>query len=83
MGHRFAGAKDLLFELLCGERWTDPMTAAATGVFDSLAWDWDGELLLAAGSVRPDQLPNVHDATSAAAVRPDQARALGWPTGRR
>ncbi len=77
---RLAGAKDLLFELLCGERWTDPMTAAATGVFDSASWDWDDELL-AAGPVRKAQLPLVRDATDAAPLRPRQARALGLPDG--
>jgi len=77
---RLGGAKDLLFELLCGERWTDPMTAAATGVFDSSSWEWDDELL-GVGLVRKDQLPDVNDATRSAPMRRDQARALGLPSG--
>ena len=77
---RFGGAKDLLFELLCGERWTDPMTAAATGVFDSSSWEWDAEFL-AAGSVRKDQFPDVKDATRSAPMGRDQGRALGLPGG--
>jgi gluconokinase len=77
---RFGGAKDLLFELLSGERWTDPMTAAATGVFDSSSWEWDDELLEAA-SVGKDQFPDVNDATRRAPMRQDQAIALGLPGG--
>lgn len=77
---KFAGAKDMLFELLCKEPWTDPMTAAATGVFDSLGWDWDEELLEAC-CVRKDQLPLVRDATSSAPICPEEAKALGLPPG--
>ena len=77
---QFGGVKDLLFELLSGERWTDPMTAAATGVFDSSGWRWDDELL-GAGSVREHQLPEVHDATRNAPLRSEEATALGLPSG--
>ncbi len=77
---RLGGAKDLVFELLSGERWTDPMTAAATGVFDSSSWEWDDELL-EAGPVRKDQLPYINNATHSAPLRREQARALGLASG--
>ena len=59
---RVGGAKDRLFDLFSGEWWTDPMTAAATGVFDSSAWRWDEELLSVSG-ITDFQLPQVRDAT--------------------
>lgn len=77
---RVGGAKDLLFEFLCGQRWTDPMTAAATGVFDTSLWNWDDELL-SASSARTDQLPEVKDATCSSPLRPDRAGAIGLRAG--
>ena len=40
-----AGAKDLVFAWLTGLLWTDPISAASTGIFDSAAWRWDAALL--------------------------------------
>jgi gluconokinase len=77
---RFAGAKDHFFELITGERWTDPMTAASTGVFDSDGWCWDAALLAASG-VGAGQLPDVREATAQAPLRAGAAAALGLPGG--
>jgi gluconokinase len=77
---RFAGAKDHFFELITGERWTDPMTAASTGVFDSDGWRWDAALLAASGAV-VGQLPDIRDATAQAPLRAGAAAALGLPEG--
>jgi gluconokinase len=77
---RFAGAKDHFFELVTGERWTDPMTAASTGVFDSAGWCWDAELLGRSGA-SPGQLPEVLAATSRAPLRAGAAAELGLPSG--
>ncbi len=79
-GVRFAGAKDLVFETLTGRLWVDPMTAAATGVFDSAAWRWDDESLDRA-SIRRDRLPEVRAATDAAPLLPALARRLGLAAG--
>jgi gluconokinase len=72
---RFAGAKDLVFEWMTGEFWVDPMTAAATGVFDSSAWAWD-EFLATVG-VDVSRLPELHDATDSAPILPSIASELG------
>ncbi|MCU1509404.1 MAG: hypothetical protein JWQ12_1669 [Glaciihabitans sp.] len=72
----FAGAKDYVFEHLTGRFWTDPMSAAATGIFDSALWRWDEELLAAAG-ICESQLPAVRDATEVATLRGELAAALG------
>jgi gluconokinase len=77
---RFAAAKDHFFELITGQRWTDPMTAASTGVFDSERWCWDAELLAGSG-VSPGQLPEVRAATTRAPLRADAAAELGLPSG--
>jgi gluconokinase len=77
---RFAGAKDHFFELITGERWTDPMTAASTGVFDSGGWRWDAALLAAIG-VGAGQLPEIRDATARAPLRAGAAAALGLTGG--
>ena len=77
---RFAGAKDLLFELITGERWTDPMTAASTGVFDSDSWCWDAALLAASGAAA-GQLPQIRQATVHAPLRAGAAAALGLAEG--
>jgi gluconokinase len=77
---RFAGAKDHFFELITGERWTDPMTAASTGVFDSDGWRWDAALL-AAIDVGAGQLPEIRDATAHAPLRAGAAAALGLTGG--
>jgi gluconokinase len=79
-GARFAGAKDHFFELITGERWTDPMTAASTGVFDSGGWCWDAPLLAASG-VGAGQLADIREATAHAPLRPAAAAALGLPEG--
>jgi gluconokinase len=72
----FAGAKDHVFEVLTGKWWTDPMSAAATGMFDSETWDWDAELL-ALTSITVDRLPQVRSATESAPLDPTQAAGLG------
>jgi gluconokinase len=77
---RFAAAKDHFFELITGQRWTDPMTAASTGVFDSERWCWDAELLAGSG-VSAGQLPEVRAATAQAPLRADAAAELGLPSG--
>jgi gluconokinase len=77
---QIGGAKDHLFDLLSGERWTDPMTAAATGVFDSSTWHWDEELL-AVTEISGFQLPEVRDATAHAPLSAEPAAALGLPRG--
>ena len=77
---RFADAKDYFFELITGERWTDPMTAASTGVFDSDGWCWDAALLAASG-VGAGQLPDIREATAHAPLRAGAAAALGLPEG--
>lgn len=77
---RFAAAKDHFFELITGRRWTDPMTAASTGVFDSERWCWDAELLAGSG-VSAGQLPEVRAATAQAPLRADAAAELGLPSG--
>jgi gluconokinase len=77
---RFAGAKDHFFELITGEWWTDPMTAASTGVFDSDAWCWDAPLLAASGVVT-GQLPDIREATAQAPLRAGAATALGLAEG--
>ena len=77
---RFAGAKDHFFELITGERWTDPMTAASTGVFDSDGWRWDAALL-AAIDVGAGQLPEIRDATAHAPLQAGAAAALGLTEG--
>ena len=74
------GAKDRLFDLFSGEWWTDPMTAAATGVFDSSAWRWDEELLSVSG-ITDFQLPQVRDATDHAPLGAEPAAAIGLPRG--
>lgn len=77
---RFAAAKDHFFELITGERWTDPMTAASTGVFDSDRWRWDAGLLADSG-VSPGQLPEIRAATASAPLRAPAAAELGLPSG--
>jgi len=77
---RFAGAKDCFFELITGERWTDPMTAASTGMFDSDGWCWDAALLAESG-VGAGQLPDIREATAHAPLRAGAAAALGLPEG--
>lgn len=72
----FAGVKDLSFARLTGRQWTDPMTAAATGVFDSEQFCWDGPLLAAAGAT-DGQLPQVRPATASAPILPTVADRLG------
>jgi gluconokinase len=75
---RFTTAKDLFFELATGQRWTDPMTAASTGVFDSDGWGWDAALLAESG-VSAGQLPEVRAATAHAPLRAGLAAELGLP----
>lgn len=77
---RLAAAKDHYFELITGQWWTDPMTAASTGVFDSAGWRWDDALLADSGTMA-GQLPEVRAATSQAPLRADAAVELGLPAG--
>lgn len=76
----FGGAKDFLFAWLTGHFWTDPMTAGATGVFDSESWRWDEALLDRVG-VSAKQLPAVREACESAPLRPAAAAELGLPPG--
>jgi len=75
-----AGAKDLVFAWLTGLLWTDPMSAASTGMFDSAAWRWDAALLDRA-RITADRLPELHEAVESAPLIPAAARDLGLPTG--
>ncbi len=75
-----AGAKDLVFTWLTGLLWTDPMSAASTGMFDSSAWRWDAALLDRV-SVTAAQLPEVHDAAGYAPLTSAAAASLGLPAG--
>lgn len=75
-----AGAKDLVFAWLTGRLWTDPMSAASTGMFDSAAWSWDAPLLERAG-VTVGRLPEVRGAAESAPLAPGAARDLGLPAG--
>jgi gluconokinase len=76
----YAGAKDLVFENLTGQLWTDPMSAAATGVFDSAAWGWDQTLLERCG-VSTHQLPEVHDSVDRLPLTAEAAALTGLPPG--
>jgi gluconokinase len=79
-GEAVAGAKDLVFAWLTGLLWTDPMSAASTGMFDSAAWRWDAALLDRTG-MRSGRLPELHEATESAPLIPVAARDLGLPVG--
>ena len=75
-----AGAKDLVFAWLTGLLWTDPMSAASTGMFDSAGWQWDATLLDRAG-ITAGRLPELHEAVESAPLIPAAARDLGLPAG--
>jgi len=75
-----AGAKDLVFAWLTGLLWTDPMSAASTGMFDSAAWRWDAALLGRVG-ITAARLPELHEAVESAPLVPAAARDLGLPAG--
>jgi gluconokinase len=75
-----AGAKDLVFAWLTGLLWTDPMSAASTGMFDSAAWQWDAALLDRIG-ITAGRLPELHEAVEFAPLVPAAARDLGLPAG--
>ena len=75
-----AGAKDLVFAWLTGLLWTDPMSAASTGMFDSAAWQWDAALLDRTG-ITADRLPELHEAVESAPLIPAAAGDLGLPAG--
>ena len=79
-GGVLAGAKDLVFAWLTGLLWTDPMSAASTGMFDSAAWQWDAALLDRAG-ITAGRLPELHEAVESAPLIPAAARDLGLPAG--
>jgi gluconokinase len=79
-GGVLAGAKDLVFAWLTGLLWTDPMSAASTGMFDSAGWQWDAALLDRVG-IAADRLPELHEAVESAPLLPAAARDLGLPAG--
>lgn len=79
-GGVLAGAKDLVFAWLTGLLWTDPMSAASTGMFDSAAWRWDAALLDRAG-ITAGRLPELHEAVESAPLIPAAARDLGLRAG--
>jgi gluconokinase len=79
-GSSIAGAKDFVFSWLTGRLWTDPMTAASTGVFDSANWRWDEELLHGIG-VTSDRLPEVRGAAEWTPLTAAAASELGLPVG--
>lgn len=75
-----AGSKDLLFSWLTGQLWTDPMTAGSTGMFGSIDWRWDEELLSCV-HVTSDHLPEVHGAAEWAPLAKRAADELGLAAG--
>jgi gluconokinase len=75
-----AGAKDLVFSWLTARLWTDPMTASSTGMFDSINWCWDKELLYCVG-IASDRLPEVRGATEWAPLTAVAADELSLPAG--
>lgn len=79
-GRRYADIKGLVFGLLTGESWIDPMSAGSTGAFDSISARWDDELLAAAG-VSAAALPEPHRATEVAALAAAPAERLGLRAG--
>jgi gluconokinase len=79
-GSSIAGAKDFVFSWLTGQLWTDPMTAASTGVFDSANWCWDEELSHGIGVVS-DRFPEVRGAAEWAPLTAAAAKELGLPAG--
>ncbi len=79
-GGVLAGAKDLVFAWLTGLLWTDPMSGASTGMFDSAAWRWDVALLDRAG-ITAGRLPELHEAVESAPLLPAAADDLGLPAG--
>jgi gluconokinase len=79
-GGVLAGAKDLVFAWLTGLLWTDPMSAASTGMFDSAGWRWDAALLDRIG-IAAGCLPALHEAVESAPLVPAAARDLGLPAG--
>jgi gluconokinase len=79
-GSSIAGAKDFVFSWLTGQLWTDPMTAASTGVFDSVNWRWDEELLHGI-NLASDRLPEVRGAAEWAPLTAAAAGVLGLPVG--
>jgi gluconokinase len=79
-GCSIAGAKDFVFSWLTGQLWTDPMTAASTGVFDSVNWRWDEELLSSIG-ITSDRLPAIRGAAEWAPLTAAAASELGLPEG--
>jgi gluconokinase len=77
---RLGSAKDAVFAALTGRLWTDPMSAASTGVYDSAAGCWDAELLGAVG-VSSARLPEVREATAWAPLTDSAATGLGLSAG--
>ncbi len=79
-GSSIAGAKDFVFSWLTGQLWTDPMTAGSTGMFDSISWRWDEELLHGTG-ITSDRLPEIRGAAEWAPLTAVSAIELGLPAG--
>ncbi|WP_235500265.1 FGGY-family carbohydrate kinase [Leifsonia sp. Root227] len=76
----YGGVKDAIFAGLTGHTWTDPMSAASSGVFDSAAWSWDEELL-AITAANEAALPEVRAATAWAPLTAAASEQLGLPAG--
>ncbi|GGL93333.1 FGGY-family carbohydrate kinase [Nakamurella endophytica] len=74
------GVKDEVFRRWTGRCWTDPMTAAATGLFDSERWEWDAALTDRL-QVDAEMLPAVRAATDQAPLGAGAADRLGLPGG--
>lgn len=75
-----AGGKDLVYFWLTGRLWTDPMSAGSTGIFDSLNWRWDEDLLRIA-HVSAGRLPEVRAAADSAPLSQPAAAELHLPLG--
>lgn len=79
--HLFTGCKDYLRFRLTGDRFTDPIDACATSLYDIRSRSWSPELLAAADIVQ-GQLPEVRDSTAAAGtLQTDPGNALGLQAG--
>ncbi len=74
--HRHAGAPELLWEYLTGQRGIDLSHASGTGLLDRATGTWH-PALLAALALDPESLPRIRDPWSSAPVA--GAAAKRWP----
>ncbi len=77
---RWVGIKELVLDRLCGEMAVDHSVAAAMGLLNLDALEWDPEALSVAG-VSPDRLSPLVDTTHVLHLTKAAAQALGLPDG--